>query len=99
MKLLCLDVPLPGASPEAYQPHLLDEVRYGWQLLKRGIVRDIYFREDRPGVAIIAECDSIDSARDALREFPLAKAGLIDWEIIPLGAFLGWEALFAAGNA
>ncbi|WP_396331473.1 superoxide dismutase [Burkholderia anthina] len=99
MKLLCLDVPLPGASPAAYQPHLLDEVRYGWQLLKRGIVRDIYLRQDRPGVAIIAECESADSAREALRAFPLAKAGLIDWEIIPLGPFLGWEALFASGDA
>jgi len=99
MKLLCLDVPLPGASPDAYQPHLLDEVRYAWQLLKRGIVRDIYFRQDRPGVAIIAECESIESAREALCEFPLAKAGLIDWDITPLGAFLGWEALFAADNA
>ncbi|VWB52701.1 hypothetical protein BLA13014_02302 [Burkholderia aenigmatica] len=99
MKLLCLDVPLPGASLETYQPHLLDEVRHAWQLLKHGFVRDIYFRQDRPGVAIIAECDSSESAREALREFPLAKAGLIDWDIIPLGAFLGWETLFAASNA
>lgn len=96
MKLLCLDVPMPGASPETYRPHLLDETRHGWQLYKRGVVRDIYFRQDRPGVAIIAECDSVDAARQALREFPLAKAGLIDWDIIPLGPFVGWEMLFAA---
>lgn len=74
-------------------------MRDAWQLLKRGIVRDIHYRQDRPGVAIIAECDSIESAREALREFPLAKAGLIDRDIIPLGAFLGWEALFAEGHA
>ena len=42
MKLLCLDVPKPGASLEKYHPHLLDEARYGWQLYKSGIVRDIY---------------------------------------------------------
>ncbi|WP_055324603.1 hypothetical protein [Ralstonia solanacearum] len=96
MKLLCFDIPLPGASPESYRPHLQDEARHSWQLYKRGIVRDIYFRQDRPGVAIIAECDSVEAARQALREFPLAKAGLIDWEVIPLGPFLGWEMLFAA---
>ncbi|QCP51750.1 superoxide dismutase [Trinickia violacea] len=99
MKLLCLDIPLPGASPESYHPHLQDEARHGWQLYKRGIVRDIYFRRDRPGVAIIAECDSVEAARQALRKFPLAKVGLIDWEIIPLGPCLSWEMLFAPGNA
>lgn len=99
MKLLCLDVPLPGASLEKYQPHLLDEVRHGWQLYKSSIVRDFYFRQDRPGVAIIAECESVDAAKKILSEFPLAKAGLIGWEVIPLGPFLNWESLFAPGNA
>lgn len=28
MKLLCLDVPQPGASLEKYQPHMKDEVRH-----------------------------------------------------------------------
>lgn len=99
MKLLCLDIPQPGASLEKYQPHLLDEVRYSWQLYKSGVVRDIYFRQDRPGVAIIAECDSVEAARQALRGFPLAQAGLIDWEIIPLGPFKNWELLFAPSKS
>lgn len=99
MKLLCLDIPLPGASVEKYQPHLMNEVRHGWHLYKTGVVRDIYFRKDRAGVAIIAECDSVEAARQALQEFPLAKVGLIDWEIIPIGPFLGWEMLFTPENA
>ncbi|MES2947986.1 MAG: superoxide dismutase [Pseudomonadota bacterium] len=99
MKLLCLDIPRPGASLDQYQPYMLDEARHGWQLYKSGIVRDIYFRQDRPGVAIIAEAESVEAARAALREFPLAKAGLIDWDVIPLGPFLNWEMLFASGNA
>ncbi|WP_321792385.1 superoxide dismutase [Burkholderia pyrrocinia] len=99
MRLLCLDIPLPGSSPESYQPHLLEEVRHGWHLYKSGFVRDIYFRQDRPGVAIIVESESVDAARQALAEFPLAKVGLIDWEIIPLGPFVGWESLFASGSA
>jgi len=99
MKLLCLDIPQPGASLEKYQPHLLDESRHAWQLYKGGIVRDFYFRQDRPGVAIIAEADSVESAREALNAFPLAKAGLIEWEIIALGPFMNWEMLFAPDNA
>lgn len=95
MKLLCLDIPSPGVTFDSYKPHLQDEARHGWKLYKAGIVRDIYFRQDRPGVAIIAECESVEAARQALREFPLAKLALIDWEVIPLGPCLSWETLFA----
>lgn len=30
MKLLCLDIPQPGATMETYQPHMLDEARHAW---------------------------------------------------------------------
>lgn len=99
MKLLCLDIPTPGASPEKYRPYLADEARHAWKLHKSGVVRDFYFRQDRPGVVLIAECDSVEAAQQALREFPLSKAGLLDWKVIPLGPFATWELLFASGNA
>lgn len=99
MKFLCLDIPQPGATMDKYMPHMLDEARHCWQLYKSGLVRDIYFRQDRPGVAVIAEADSIEAARQALGEFPLAQAGLIGWDVIPLGPFTNWELLFAPGNA
>lgn len=95
MKLLCLDVPQPGATLEQYGPYLLDEVRHTWELYKSGFVRDIYFRQDRPGVAIIAEADSVEAARAQLMGVPLAKAGLLGWDVIPLGPMANWELLFA----
>lgn len=73
----------------------MNEVRHTWLLYKSGVIRDIYFRQDRPGVAIIAEADSIEAAKRALDELPLVKAGLIEWEMIPLGPFTNWEFLFA----
>ena len=98
MKFLCLDIPQPGATIEKYVPHMQNEARYGWQLYKSGVIRDIYFRQDRPGVVIIAEADSVEAAQSALAEFPLAKAELISWEVIPLGPFTNWEMLFAPSN-
>ena len=98
MKILCLDRPKPGATLEQYQPHLLDEVRHTWKAYKGGVVRDIYFRQDRPGVALFLECASTKEALAALAELPLVKAGLIDFEAIPLGPFANWELLFASGN-
>jgi len=95
MRILCIDRPLPGAAFEKYKPHLQAEVRHTWEAYKKGLVRDIYLRQDRPGVAIFLECSSVDEARAALADLPLVKAGLIDFEVIPLGAFTNWEILFA----
>jgi len=99
MKMLCLDIPQPGATMEKYQPHMQNEARHAWRVYKQGFVREIYFRQDRPGVAIVAECELVEEAKETLRNFPLAKAGLIDWEVVPLGPFVNWEILFAPGNA
>jgi hypothetical protein len=99
MQFLCLDVPEPGASLAKYQPHLVDEARHAWQLNKNGVLRTLYFRQDRPGVAFIAEADSIEALKKALGEFPLALAGLIGWDVIPLGPFTNWEMLFASRDA
>ena len=95
MKVLCLDIPQPHATMEAYQPHMLNEVHQAWKLYKDGFIRDIYFRQDRPGVAIIAEADSVEHAKQLLDTFPLSQANLIDWQVIPLGPFANWELLFA----
>lgn len=76
-----------------YAPHLNAEALYAWGLYKSGFIRDIYFRQDRPGVAIFLECDSVDEAMNVMAEFPLAKAGLLSFECIPLGSFINWENL------
>lgn len=95
MKILCLDRPLPGATFEKYQPHLQAEVRHTWENYKKGVIRDVYFRQDRPGVAIFLECSSLEEAKAVVAEFPLAKAGLLDFDLIPIGPFTNWELLFA----
>jgi hypothetical protein len=96
MRILALDRPAAGATLAAYQPHILAEVRHTWGAYKSGLVRDIYFRQDRPGVAIFLECADAEAAKAALAELPLVRAGLLDFDVIPLGPFVNWELLFAA---
>ena len=91
MRILCLDIPAPGATLEHYAPHLTAEALHAWGLYKSGFIRDIYFRQDRPGVAIFLECDTVEEANNVMAEFPLAKAGLLTFECIPLGSFISWE--------
>ena len=75
MRILCLDVPAAGATLEQYAPHLTAEALHAWGLYKAGFIRDIYFRQDRPGVAIFLECDSVDEAMGTMA--PGATGGLL----------------------
>lgn len=96
MRILCLDKPAPDATLEKYHPHMAAEAFHAWSLFKSGTLRDIYYRQDRPGVAIFLECDSVEQAQSLLADFPLAKSGLLSFDCIPLDAFTNWESLFAA---
>ena len=40
MRILCLDIPAPGASLEKYAPHLNAEALHAWGLYKSGFIRD-----------------------------------------------------------
>jgi hypothetical protein len=65
-----------------------------WRLWKAGIVREIYARADEPGVVIVFELDSVEHARRYTDDFPLSKAGHLEWFVIPLMAPVPIESLF-----
>lgn len=94
MKLFCFDVLLLGVSLDVYQFYFFEEVCYVWYLYKMGFVCEILFCQDCLGVVIIVESDLVDVVRQVFVEFLLVKVGLIDWEIILFGLFVGWELLF-----
>ena len=85
MRILVLDVPREGVTFNDYTPYLLNETKQAWATFKSDALRDIYFRQDRPGVVILLEADSVDAAREIMSHFPLKKAGLLDFEYIPFG--------------
>lgn len=95
MRILVLDVPREGVTPADYAPHLLNEIKHGWALIKSDFIREIYMRQDRPGVVIIVEAENVEKAKEVCSTFPLAEAGLIDFDYIPFGNYLFVEQLFA----
>jgi hypothetical protein len=86
----------PGVTIETVTPYLPEEVANVWRLWKAGIVRENYARADEPGVAIVFEVDSVEDARGYTDDFPLTKAGLLDWIFVALMAPLPLESLFDA---
>jgi hypothetical protein len=73
---------------------LREEVSNVWRLWKAGIVRENYARADVGGVVIVFECDTVETVKRYIADFPLSKAGLIEWDYIALDAPLPLEFLF-----
>ena len=95
MKILVVSTFVPEATQEKLQQHMKAEVAMAWKYYTEGYIRDWSLRQDRGGAAISVECASVEEAKKLFSEFPLAKAGLMQLEFIPLGPFLPIATLFA----
>jgi hypothetical protein len=97
MRIIAYDKFRPGVTMEKITPYLPEEVSNVWRLWKAGIVRENYARADEPGVVIIFEVPDVATARRYTDDFPLSKAGLLEWSFIALQIPLPIETLFREG--
>jgi len=96
MKIIAYDRMKPGVTYEIIEPYLPQEVANVWRLWKAGIVRENYARADELGVVIVFELDSVEAAKRYTDDFPLTKAGFLEWFFISLQVPLPLEVLFDA---
>ena len=94
MRIIAFDRFRAGVTMEQITPYLPQEVSYVWRLWKAGIVRENYSRADEAGVVIVFEVPDVATARRYTNDFPLSKAGLLEWSFIALQVPLPIEALF-----
>ena len=94
MKILAIERESSGYSTRDFVPHLRDEAKQGWELYKEGVIREMYFRDDKPEAILILECKDLAEAEQKLESLPLVAKGLISFELIPLKAYHGYERLF-----
>jgi len=94
MKILAIEKEIPNISPEQFAPHHKAEALRIWELYKSGQLREIYFRQDRSEAVLILECADKETAHQILNSLPLVQAGLIEFEVIPLDPYPGFERLF-----
>lgn len=94
MKILALEKETPGATSGEFAPHLKAEATRVWELYKSGFIREMYFRQDRKEAVLVLECAGAEEAHQILGTLPLVQAGLINFEIIPLIPYPGFERLF-----
>ena len=97
MRIIAFDRFKPGVTMEQITPYLPEEVSNVWRLWKAGIVRENYARADEPGVVIMFEVPDVATARTYTNDFPLSKAGLLEWTFLALQIPLPIESLFREG--
>jgi len=71
MKILALENDLPDVKPEDFKPLLADEAMHVWNLYQSGVIREIYFRQDRSTAVHLLECENIREAKEILNTLPL----------------------------
>jgi muconolactone delta-isomerase len=94
MKILAIEKEIAGTTSQDFQPHLKVEAKKVWELQQQNIIREIYFRADRSSAVLILECNNVDEAEKIIQTLPLVQASLIEFEIIPLKPYPGFERLF-----
>lgn len=98
MKILALEIELPGAEESAFRTLAKEEAARTWELYQEGLIRELYFRKDRPEAVLMLECVGVEEAAKLLSTLPLVQMGLIDFELIPLVAYPGFARLFTASE-
>jgi hypothetical protein len=97
MRVIAFDRFKPGVTMETIQPLLAEEVANVWRLWKHGVVRENYARADEPGVVIVFEVEDVSAAKALVAEFPMTKAGYLEWFYLPLMAPVMLESQFSEG--
>ncbi|WP_290918941.1 hypothetical protein [Halodesulfovibrio sp.] len=88
MKILAIDKVMPDATPDKVKETFMDEVNYTVKMYLADVVREMYFRQDRSGTILMLEAPSLEEARGLINKMPMVQAGLIDYELIPVGPFV-----------
>ena len=81
MKVVVVATRKADAKPEEFAPYLEEEANHALRMYRDEIVREIYNRTDGKGAIVVLECKNEEHAKQLVGELPLAKAGLLSFEI------------------
>lgn len=80
---------------EQVLPHVKAEAEAVWQNYSAEIVRSIYYIADMSGAVLMCEASDLEVMQEIEAQFPMAKAGVLTFEILLLKPYVGLESLFA----
>jgi hypothetical protein len=84
-KLLAIGSFTAKATPNVWKPFLPSEVRETARLYLAGKIDQWYVKSDQSGVVFVMNLTDPKEAQDLLGKLPMGQAGLMGFQIIPLG--------------
>jgi hypothetical protein len=84
-KVLAVGRLTAAATPQAMRATMPQEVRDTVTLYLNGKIDQWFVRTDRPGVVFILNVANAEEARAILAKLPLGRAGLMEFDLTPLG--------------
>jgi hypothetical protein len=84
-KLMAIGTRTANGTPEAVRQLLPAEIRETVQLYLAGKLDQWFVKQDQTGVIFILNVTDPEQARVMLRQLPLGRAGLMEFQFIPLG--------------
>ena len=97
-KLLAIGTRPTKGTPEAIGQLLAPEVRATVQLYLDGKLDQWFVKKDGTGVVFILNVTNTDQASAMLRQLPLGEAGMMEFQLIPLGPLSPLGLLIEAGK-
>ena len=92
MKILAIEKEVPGINWDNESITLEREARQVFQLYLSDALREIYFTDEHVAILIL-ECENKEKARQLLDTLPLVQKKLIDFEIMQLLPYTGYERI------
>ncbi len=92
MKILAIEREIKGVSWENSSELLREEAKHVYQLYLADILREIYFNEKKCAILVL-ETQDMKSAKEVLDNLPLVKSGMIEFEIMELRPYTGFDRL------
>ncbi len=79
-------------KPEDFTPHLDAEAAHALKLFAEETVREIYSRTDGKGAVLVLECADEAEAKEIIGGLPLARKGMLDFDIYGTKPYRGFVA-------
>ena len=81
-------------APAQFQPFLEPEAERARELYSQGVFRSIWTYADEEGkpkgAVLELESDGVETVDQILNTLPMASAGMIDWQILPILPYRGF---------
>lgn len=94
-KLLAIGTFTAKGSPDQWKPLLPAEVRDTVRLYLAGKIDQWYLKQDQSGVVFMMNVTDPKEALELLGKFPFGQAGMMEFQIIPLGRIAPLRVLLA----